>query len=75
MKAVLEEKYHAAAEELAVYLTESFGNSTRIDYGTGSYLILSQREQQILYIFQSFFLMQGLSSGLLVATKVDVQPF
>lgn len=35
VKAVLEEKYHAAAEELAVYLTESFGNSTRIDYGTG----------------------------------------
>ena len=22
-------------EELAVYLTESFGNETRIDYGTG----------------------------------------
>lgn len=29
------EKYQKAAEEIATYLTESFGNSTRIDYGTG----------------------------------------
>jgi serine/threonine-protein phosphatase 2A activator len=31
----LPEEYHRAAPELAPYLTESFGNATRIDYGTG----------------------------------------
>lgn len=35
LKNILEQRFHAAAEELSVYVTESFGNSTRIDYGTG----------------------------------------
>ena len=29
------------AEEIAVYLTESFGNETRIDYGTGHEMAFS----------------------------------
>ena len=29
------EKYHKALPEISIYLIESFGNSTRIDYGTG----------------------------------------
>jgi serine/threonine-protein phosphatase 2A activator len=32
---VLIENDDTNGEELAVYLTESFGNSVRIDYGTG----------------------------------------
>lgn len=32
---VLDEKYHACIPEISIYLNESFGNSTRIDYGTG----------------------------------------
>lgn len=32
---VLPENLQTAAPELSVYLTESFGNPTRIDYGTG----------------------------------------
>jgi serine/threonine-protein phosphatase 2A activator len=32
---VLKENDDKNGEELAVYLTESFGNSVRIDYGTG----------------------------------------
>lgn len=35
LKNILEEKYAPAIEELTPYLTDSFGNSTRIDYGTG----------------------------------------
>jgi len=31
----LDEKFHLAIPEIAVYLVESVGNSTRIDYGTG----------------------------------------
>ncbi|XP_045131475.1 serine/threonine-protein phosphatase 2A activator-like isoform X1 [Portunus trituberculatus] len=31
----LPEEFHPAVAEIAVYLMESFGNSTRIDYGTG----------------------------------------
>jgi len=31
----LPEKFHRAVPEIAAYLTESVGNSTRIDYGTG----------------------------------------
>jgi serine/threonine-protein phosphatase 2A activator len=31
----LPEQFHRAAAELVDYLVESFGNSTRIDYGTG----------------------------------------
>lgn len=31
----LDEKYKKASEELSVYLIESVGNETRIDYGTG----------------------------------------
>ncbi|XP_060564785.1 serine/threonine-protein phosphatase 2A activator-like [Ruditapes philippinarum] len=32
---MLEDKYKKSSEEIAVYLVESFGNQTRIDYGTG----------------------------------------
>lgn len=35
MSAVLPADKHAAAPEIAVYLKESVGNATRIDYGTG----------------------------------------
>lgn len=35
VKGILPENLHGAAEEIAVYLSESFGNSVRIDYGTG----------------------------------------
>lgn len=31
----LPEKFHRAIPEIVVYFVESFGNSTRIDYGTG----------------------------------------
>lgn len=31
----LDEKFHSSICELRIYLNESFGNSTRIDYGTG----------------------------------------
>lgn len=34
--AVLPADKSAAAPEIAVYLKESVGNSTRIDYGTGN---------------------------------------
>lgn len=35
MSAVLPDQLGAAAPEIAVYLKEAVGNSTRIDYGTG----------------------------------------
>lgn len=35
MKEALPEEFHPAVPEIAVYLVESFGNSTRIDFGTG----------------------------------------
>ncbi|XP_076454566.1 serine/threonine-protein phosphatase 2A activator-like [Babylonia areolata] len=35
LKVALPEKYQGAIPEIGVYLTEGFGNSTRIDYGTG----------------------------------------
>lgn len=35
MKEILPPELHAAAEELAEYFKESFGDKTRIDYGTG----------------------------------------
>jgi serine/threonine-protein phosphatase 2A activator len=35
LRGVLPEELHGAAAELAPYLTDSFGNATRIDYGTG----------------------------------------
>lgn len=33
--AALPEEFHPAVQEISIYLEESFGNSTRIDYGTG----------------------------------------
>lgn len=36
MSVVLPADKRAAAPEIAVYLKESVGNSTRIDYGTGN---------------------------------------
>lgn len=32
---VLDTKYHRSIPEISIYLNEGFGNSTRIDYGTG----------------------------------------
>ena len=40
IKGALEEKFHKASEEISIYLVESFGNDTRIDYGTGTVLVL-----------------------------------
>ena len=37
LKECLDEKFHRAIPEVQVYLVESMGNSTRIDYGTGNY--------------------------------------
>uniref|UniRef100_A0A8C1D6T0 Serine/threonine-protein phosphatase 2A activator n=2 Tax=Cyprinus carpio TaxID=7962 RepID=A0A8C1D6T0_CYPCA len=44
--AVLPSERHDAAPEIAVYLKESVGNSTRIDYGTGLFVF-----EEKLYIF------------------------
>ena len=41
LSTALDEKFHPAIKEISVYLVESVGNSTRIDYGTGSHLQLS----------------------------------
>lgn len=35
LQKALPEQYHRAVAEIVVYFIESFGNSTRIDYGTG----------------------------------------
>lgn len=35
LQSTLEASVHASIPEISVYLTESVGNSTRIDYGTG----------------------------------------
>ncbi len=35
MKSILPAEMHAAAPELGLYFVESWGNSTRLDYGTG----------------------------------------
>ncbi|XP_047495071.1 serine/threonine-protein phosphatase 2A activator-like [Penaeus chinensis] len=35
LRAALPEEFHSAVPEISVYLVESVGNSTRIDYGTG----------------------------------------
>lgn len=35
LKKYLPEQFHRAVPEISVYLVEGFGNSTRIDYGTG----------------------------------------
>ncbi|KAL1457947.1 hypothetical protein WDU94_008127 [Cyamophila willieti] len=35
LQRALPEKFHPAIPEISVYLKEGFGNSTRIDYGTG----------------------------------------
>src|SRR5688500_2792454 len=35
LQSALEEKHHPALEEITPYLIDSFGNSTRIDYGSG----------------------------------------
>ncbi|XP_042872283.1 serine/threonine-protein phosphatase 2A activator-like isoform X2 [Penaeus japonicus] len=35
VRAALSEEFHPAVPEISVYLVESVGNSTRIDYGTG----------------------------------------
>jgi len=46
-KEMLPESAHPAIVELAVYFSESFGNRTRIDYGTGT--ISSPRACQGFY--------------------------
>jgi len=35
VREVVDEKFHCAVPEITVYLKESIGNQTRIDYGTG----------------------------------------
>ncbi|ODM99584.1 Serine/threonine-protein phosphatase 2A activator [Orchesella cincta] len=35
LKSALPDNFHGSVDEISVYLTESVGNSTRIDYGTG----------------------------------------
>lgn len=35
LQSALPENFHSSLEEISLYLTESVGNSTRIDYGTG----------------------------------------
>jgi serine/threonine-protein phosphatase 2A activator len=35
LQEALPERFHRAIPEITVYLSEGFGNSTRIDYGTG----------------------------------------
>jgi serine/threonine-protein phosphatase 2A activator len=35
LEKVLEPAHHPSIVEISVYLNDSFGNSTRIDYGTG----------------------------------------
>ena len=35
LKEALDEKFHKALPEITVYLVESVGNCSRIDYGTG----------------------------------------
>jgi len=42
VKDCLEKNDHRAVPEIAVYLKEAVGNQTRIDYGTGIGLILTQ---------------------------------
>ena len=53
-------KRESCLMELAVYLTESFGNSTRIDYGTG-------HEMNFVMFLASLF-----KVGALDASKDDV---
>ena len=40
MKDVKEDLSQGAIKELSIYLSEGFGNSTRIDYGTGRNMII-----------------------------------
>jgi serine/threonine-protein phosphatase 2A activator len=35
LQEALPERFHRAVPEIMLYLSEGFGNSTRIDYGTG----------------------------------------
>ena len=52
MKGVLDEKFHAAIPEIAVYLQEGIGNSTRIDYGTGNTIqIETAMPNSVKYVF------------------------
>lgn len=37
LREALEEKFHPAIQEISLYLVQSVGNSTRIDYGTGKF--------------------------------------
>ncbi|GFU28000.1 hypothetical protein TNCV_3153411 [Trichonephila clavipes] len=69
LKNILPEELYPSVVELAIYLTESIGNSTRIDYGTGHEMsfamllcglfklgILKQEEsdQVILHVFEKY---------------------
>ena len=54
----LEEKYHKAIPELAVYLVEGVGNSTRIDYGTGGCDLCNFSQQP--FVTNTFILGIGL---------------
>ncbi len=48
LKEALPEKFHNSIEELSGYLCDSFGNSTRLDYGTGE---TNLKEKQIFEEF------------------------
>jgi hypothetical protein len=38
LKEALPDQFHDYIEELNAYLCDSFGNSTRLDYGTGKHM-------------------------------------
>jgi len=44
---VVDAKFHCAIPEITVYLKEGIGNQTRIDYGTGQYVISLSFERSI----------------------------
>jgi len=58
VSAVLPADRSAAAPEIAVYLKESVGNPTRIDYGTGN------RAAACPYLSSAYVLLYMLSFGL-----------
>lgn len=65
LKEVLPESLHEAVKELVPYLLDSFGNSTRIDYGTG-------HELSFILFLMALFKIGALSKSdeLAVAIKV-----
>lgn len=56
VSSVLPDDRAAAAPEIAVYLKEAVGNSTRIDYGTGSFVFVYI--VVFVYLFREFKIMK-----------------